>query len=137
MHAQRVKRHLLVMAGVIALGLGVAGVVVPLLPTTPFLLLAAACFMRGSDRLYHWLTRNRWLGGYIRNYRTRHGMTPRAKVAALALLWIVMGYSILQVARAWWLKGLLCAVAVGVTVHVLRLKTLPPDTGRTLSDGEC
>ncbi|MBP7830294.1 MAG: YbaN family protein [Kiritimatiellae bacterium] len=120
-------RVLLAITGLIAVGLGTVGVFVPLLPTTPFLLLAAACFLRSSDRLYAWLMHHRWFGAYIRNYREHRAITRRAKVVTLALLWGVIGYSAVAVATAWWLRALLGAVAVGVTLHLLGLKTLDRD----------
>ena len=117
-------RWFLAAVGVCAVVLGAIGVVVPLLPTTPFLLLAAACFIRSSDRLYVWLIHHRWFGDYIRNYRERRAMTRRAKGVALTLLWTVMGYSAWTVTTSWWLRLLLGSVAVGVTLHLLHLKTL-------------
>ncbi len=124
MGRQGILRWFLLVVGLLAVGLGIVGIVVPLLPTTPFLLLAAACFMRSSDRLYQRLIHHRWLGGYIRNYREHHAMTLQAKASALILLWGAIGYSALVVANTWWLRFLLGAVATGVTVHLLRLKTL-------------
>jgi uncharacterized membrane protein YbaN (DUF454 family) len=111
-------------AGVIALGLGVVGLFVPLLPTTPFLLLAAACFFRSSDRLYTWLIHHRWFGAYIRHYREYGAITLRAKVVTLLLLWSVIGYTALAVVSAWWVRALLGVIAIGVTIHIVHLKTL-------------
>jgi uncharacterized membrane protein YbaN (DUF454 family) len=110
--------------GVLATAVGMIGILVPLLPTTPFLLLAAACFVRSSDRMYGWLTSNRWFG-FIRDYREQRGVSARAKIMALALLWGVIGYTALTAVTAIWLRVLLAAVALGVTVHLLRLRTLP------------
>lgn len=124
MSKPQILRWFLLVVGLLAVGLGIVGIVVPLLPTTPFLLLAAACFMRSSDRLYQRLIHHRWLGGYIQNYREHHAMTLQAKVSALVLLWGVIGYSACRVAQAWCPRFLLGAVATGVTVHLLRLKTL-------------
>src|SRR3989337_662720 len=62
------KRGFFVIAGTVFLGLGVLGIALPILPTTPFLLLSAACYYKGSKRLHNWLMNNRWFGGYIRNY---------------------------------------------------------------------
>lgn len=76
-------RVALMLAGGLALAIGVVGVFVPLLPTTPFLLLAAACFFRSSDRLYSWLVNHKWLGSYIRNYREHRAMTRRAKAVSV------------------------------------------------------
>ena len=125
------RKSLLVTAGILSVGLGVLGIFLPLLPTTPFLLLAAACFIRSSDRLYHWLIHHRWFGSYIRNYREHRAIALRAKVGTLLLLWVTIGYSAFFVAHAWWLRALLVAIAVGVTAHILSLKTLrTPKAGR-------
>jgi hypothetical protein len=111
--------------GVLAMVVGLIGVVVPLLPTTPFLLLAAACFVRSSDTMYGWLISNRLFGGFIRDYREQRGVSARAKIVALALLWGVIGYTALTAVDAAWLRVLLVAIAVVVTIHLLRLRTLP------------
>ncbi|NCC51272.1 MAG: DUF454 domain-containing protein [Spartobacteria bacterium] len=121
-----IRKGLLVAAGVTAVGLGTVGVVVPLLPTTPFLLLAAACFVRSSDRLYAWLIHHKWFGYYIRNYREHKAITQRAKMVTLTLLWGTIGYAIMFAASAWWLRALLAAIALGVSAHVCCLKTLTP-----------
>lgn len=118
-------RALLVAAGSIAVGLGVLGLFVPLLPTTPFLLIAAACYVRSSPRLHTWLRSNRVLGGYLRAYHDGVGMPLRTKVATLLLLWVTVGSSALFFTSTWWARALLAAVAVGVTVHLLRLPTAP------------
>jgi uncharacterized protein len=131
MQKSALQRGLLVAVGSVAVGLGTIGVFVPLLPTTPFLLLAAACFIRSSDRLYAWLIQHPWFGSYIRNYREHRAITLPAKVVALTLLWVAIGYSALFVARAWWLRALLGVVAVGVTTHLLLLKTLTQEMEET------
>ena len=118
------RKWILTTAGVIALGLGVLGIILPLLPTTPFLLLAATCFFNSSEKLYTWLIGHKWFGDYIRHYREHRAVTLRVKIAALAVLWGAIGYTALGVVTAWWLRALLGAIAVGVSLHVLRLKTL-------------
>ncbi|MGC9467598.1 MAG: YbaN family protein [Anaerolineae bacterium] len=110
--------------GVLAVGLGAVGIFVPLLPTTPLLLLAAACFVRSSDRLYGWLLHHRWFGTYIRNYREHRAVPLRIKITSLALLWSTMGFSALHVVESTWLRVLLFLIATGVTIHIVRLKTL-------------
>ena len=127
MPERRLRGYLLVAAGCTAVALGTVGIFLPLVPTTPFLLLAAACFIRSSDRLYERLITHRWLGGYIRNYREHRAITKKAKVVTLALLWLTIGYSVVWVARTPALRALLLAIAAGVTLHVLRLKTLTAD----------
>ena len=124
MRKAQLCKWVLVTIGVISVGLGMIGVFVPLLPTTPFLLLAAACFVRSSDRLYAWLIHHKWFGDYIRYYREHRAITLRAKVVTLALLWSVIGYTAFGVVTAWWVRTLLGVIAVGVTIHILHLKTL-------------
>jgi len=114
-------------AGVLFVFIGAVGVVVPLLPTTPFLLLAAACFVRSSERLYNWMLNHRLLGPYIKNYRERRTVTRGVKATTLILLWITIGISVVVVVEQLWLKIVLIGIAAGVTWHVLSLRTLPPE----------
>jgi uncharacterized membrane protein YbaN (DUF454 family) len=123
----RVRKWLLLSAGVLAVGLGVVGAFVPLLPTTPFLLLAAACFARSSDRHYEWLLNHRWMGNYVRNYREHRATTRRVKVVTMALLWGSIGYAAIVIADGWVVRALLLVVAVGVTIHVLSLRVVTGD----------
>ncbi len=122
--ASRLRKALLMAAGVLALALGAAGIFLPLLPTTPFLLLAAACFMRSSEQLYDWLIHHPWFGSYIRNYREYRAITLQAKVTSLVFLWATIGFSIFRVVDSLAVKLLLFAIATGVTVHLVRLRTL-------------
>jgi uncharacterized membrane protein YbaN (DUF454 family) len=114
----------LVTAGIVSVALGTVGIIVPLLPTTPFLLLAAACFVRSSDRLYRWLINHRLFGSYIRNYREHRAVTWQTKGFTLALLWAAIGYSGIVVVDSWIIRSLLLVIAVAVTVHVLSLNTV-------------
>lgn len=118
-------RGLLVAAGLLCVGLATAGIFLPLLPTTPFLLLAAACFARSSPRLHHWLHANRWFGPYLMAYRRGEGIPLRAKCVTLFLLWVTLGSSIALAVppRLWWVRCLLALIGLAVTVHILRLKT--------------
>ena len=94
--------------------LGVVGIFVPLLPTTPFLLLAAALWVRSSPRLYEWLLAHRCFGGYIRNFRENRAIPLRAKVVSIALMWGTMLYCIFGLLDGrWWAQVGLLAVAVG------------------------
>jgi uncharacterized membrane protein YbaN (DUF454 family) len=119
----RTLRYVLIGAGCISLGLGLLGIPLPVLPTTPFLLLSAACFARSSPRLLRWLMNNRLFGRYLRNYCEKKGIPVRVKVYTLVLLWIVIGGSAFLAIDRWWLRIVLLIVAVGVTVHVLRMPT--------------
>ena len=91
------------------------------------LLLAAACFMRSSDRLHRWLLSHRWFGAYIRNYREHRALTLRAKVSTLILLWGTIGTTALFLIDALLPRILLPLIAIGVTVHILRYRTLTPE----------
>jgi len=120
---RRGQRTALVLVGTIALALGIVGIFLPLLPTTPFLLLAAACYARGSERLHDWLLGSPVLGQYIRDYREKRSIRLRAKVLAIVTLWLFIGIGIVSV-DAVWIRILLAAIAAGVSVHVLSLGTI-------------
>lgn len=117
-------KYLYIAAGTLSLILSVVGIFVPLLPTTPFLLLTAALYFKSSPRLYDWLLRNRYLGIYIRNFREYKAIPLRAKIVSVLLLWATIGYCVLAVVEALWLRLLLAAIAVGVTIHIWSYKTL-------------
>ena len=119
---QRVVRMLLMVAGTICLALGAIGIFLPILPATPFLLLAAACYMRSSERLHKWLINNRWFGEYIKNYQEGRGIPLKTKVLALSTLWIAIGYSTFFVVDEFLIAQIaLLLIATGVTVHLVRL----------------
>lgn len=120
----KLKRRLLVVAGTIALILGIVGIIMPVLPTTPFLLLAAICFMRGSQRLYNALLYNRFLGNYLRNYLEGRGMSLRMKIWTLSLLWVTIVCTAILATDSLIVRIVLTAVLTGVTVHILLIKTL-------------
>jgi uncharacterized membrane protein YbaN (DUF454 family) len=121
---RRWVRVLLIVAGTLFVGLGILGIFIPLLPTTPFLLLAAVCYARSSDRFYHWLLYNRWFGSYIRNYLQKRGIPLRAKIFTLVLLWVVIGCSVAFAVESFVVRLILVLIAIGVSVHVLSLRTL-------------
>jgi uncharacterized membrane protein YbaN (DUF454 family) len=114
-----ITRAILIAIGTSSLALGIAGIFLPILPTTPFLLLAAACYARRSRRFYNWLISNRFFGEYIRNYLERRGIPLRVKVLSIALLWITIGCSAAFAVDILWLRILLVVIAIGVTVHIL------------------
>ncbi len=127
MDRMSLRKIALVTAGALCVGLAVVGIFVPVLPTTPFLLLAAACFIRSSDRLYNWLIHHKWFGNYIRYYREYRAVTLKSKIIALVMLWGVIGFTAFGVIDKWWIRGLLGEIAVGVTLHLLHLRTLTPE----------
>jgi uncharacterized membrane protein YbaN (DUF454 family) len=118
----KVWRALLIVTGTLSVGLGVLGIFLPLLPTTVFLLLGAACYARSSPRFYLKLVNNPVLGAYIRNSREGRGMRRRDKAITLGLLWVGIGATMIWTVEAIWLRWLLAGIAVGVTAHVVKLQ---------------
>jgi hypothetical protein len=116
-------RALLLGVGVLATALGVLGIFLPLLPTVPLLLLATACFARSSPRCYAWLLNHPRLGPLVSDYLDGHGIPLRAKIWAILLLWTTISLSALLVVPILLVKLTLFAVAIGVTLYLLRLPT--------------
>jgi len=117
-------RAALIAAGSILVGIGILGIFLPLLPTTVFFLLAAACYGKSSPAAYRWLTTNRYFGKYLRNYREHRGATAGTKVTSIATLWFGIGLTTYLLQPALWLIGLLLAVGIGVSAYLIRLRTL-------------
>lgn len=126
-----VKQHLLFACGWTALGVGVVGLVVPVLPTVPFVLLAAACFLRSSPRWHTWLVTHPVLGRHAADYLEGRGLRARAKILALATLWASVLLSVFLVVPVLAVDILLVAVAAAVSIYLLRLPTatggVPPE----------
>lgn len=114
----------MLLAGNFFVAFGILGIFLPLLPTTPFLLLAAACYIRSSERFYNWLMNNKWLGNYIKNYREKKSIPLKVKVLSLSFLWLTIGYSVFFVVNIFLLRVILILIAIGVTIHVLSIRTL-------------
>ena len=113
------KKTLFNVIGVVALLLAILGLFLPLLPTTPFLLLASACFARGSTRLHRWLLQHRVFGAYLRNVEAGNGIPLRAKIVALALMWTSLGISFLRFEHTG-LRILLLAIGCAVSIYLWR-----------------
>jgi uncharacterized protein len=114
---QALTRILLLSGGSAAVVLGVIGIVVPVLPTTPFLLLAAFCYARSSERVHRWLITHRWLGPYIESYRSGRGLSTRQFVWTIIPLWLSIALGIVIV-PLWWHRAILLACATGVTIYL-------------------
>ncbi len=125
------KKWGLIAAGSVCVILGTIGVVMPLVPTTPFLLLAAACYLRSSRRLYQWLINHRVLGRYVGAYLSGEGIPVSAKVFTISLLWFSIATSAIFVVEMTLIRVLLLIIAIGVTVHVMSIRPLRDDPGRT------
>lgn len=115
---------LYIILGSISLALGVLGIFLPLLPTTPFLLLTAALYCKGSPRLYNWLINHKYFGAYIRNFREHKAIPLRAKILSVTLLWGTILYCAFFVVDLLWVKIMLLGIAIGVSIHILSFKTL-------------
>ena len=118
-------RLILVICGCMAVILGVIGIFLPIMPTTVFLLIAAACFIRSSPKLHTWLLNHRILGTYIKAAQGKSGIPLKGKIITLSVLWITILYSTFWVASAGWLKAVLLIIATAVTVFIVTRKTLP------------
>ena len=115
---------LFLILGLISLGLGILGIFLPILPTTPFLLLSATLFAHSSEKLHTWLLNHRVLGEYIRSFMVDKSIPLKVKIISVGLMWTVMLSTVFWVVNdKMWLQLLLIAVAVGVTIHILSFKT--------------
>lgn len=128
------RRATLLLCGTLSLGLGLLGIFVPLLPTTCFLLLAAWCYARSSQRLYDRLLNARIIGPYLQRYRDSRVIPPNVKIAALVMMWITIGYAVFTYPNLA-VRLTLLAIAIGVTWHLFALPRQPKsgiaDSGRS------
>ena len=120
--SQKVVRVLFFVAGSVSLALGAIGIVLPILPTTPFLLIALACYCRSSERMTRWMLNNKYFGKYIRNYKEGKGIPMKTKLFAITTLWITISISAILILNIW-IALILFAVAIAVTIHIIRLPT--------------
>lgn len=118
------KRRLFIIAGTIFLVVGIIGIIIPVLPTTPLLLLAAICYTRGSQRLYELLVRNRICGSYLRNYLEGKCMSRTSKIWTIGLLWISLITTAVFLTESTTVRLILGVVLAGVTIHILTIRTL-------------
>ena len=119
---QKLVRSLFFVAGTIFLSLGAVGIVLPGLPTTPFLLLALACYCRSSERMTRWMLNNKYFGKYIRRYKEGKGIPLKTKLFAITTLWITISISAILILNIW-IALILFTVAIAVTIHLIRLPT--------------
>ncbi|MGE5339469.1 MAG: YbaN family protein [Gemmatimonadota bacterium] len=124
-HASPWVRGILIGAGFLCVALGVIGIFVPLLPTTPFMLLAAACFARGSRRFHDWLLANRTFGPLIHEWRRHRSIPQRTKFAAIALMAVTLTVSIVFFVRPAWLKIALALFGLGLAIWMYRIPSRP------------
>lgn len=115
-------RYALFVCGCLSVALGVIGIFLPVLPTTPFLLLAVACFARSSKRFYLWLVLHPKLGPWVRDYLDGQGLPLKGKIWALVLMWTSISFS-MWIVPLLWVRIFMVVSAVCVTVYILKQKT--------------
>lgn len=124
---QLVLKAVYVITGLLMTGLGFLGIFLPLLPTTPFLLLAAWLFSRSSPRFNDWLLTNKWFGSYIKNYREKKGISIKNKIISVTTLWITILTTAVFFITSVWVRIVLGLIAATVTFHIVSFKTLPKE----------
>lgn len=122
MKFSQLRRIFLICVGIISLGLGILGAFLPLLPTTPFLLLSAACFVRSSDKLYNWLMGHKLLGPYIQSFREGKELPLKTKLVIIAFVWLSIGFTLFFVMSDWRWRLFMAAGALLWTAVVLLYK---------------
>lgn len=115
-------RYLYIVFGTFSLVMGIIGIFLPVLPTTPLLLLTAYCYYRGSDRLYNWLMNHPYLGQHIKRFREQRIIPRKAKAYILTMLWASLLFCA-YILTPIWLKVLMITIAIGVTWHILSYKS--------------
>ncbi|MFD2443018.1 YbaN family protein [Bacillus sp. CGMCC 1.16607] len=111
-------KPLLIFLGSLFVILGVIGIVVPLIPTTPFLLLAAFCYARSSERMHRWLLNTKWLGAYIKSFQSGEGIPPKVKYTAILVLWISSSYSIFFIIPLVWVRIVILLIVIYITYYI-------------------
>ena len=119
----KILKSLLILCGFFFTFLAILGAILPLVPTTPFLIMAAACFYRSSERFYHMIMYNKYFGHYLRDYKSGIGIPLRVKIMALVFTWTSTLVSVFVFIPFLWLEILVVVVNLAITVHLLLVKT--------------
>ena len=120
------NKKALVLAGHSFVGLGILGMILPLMPTTVFLLLAAGCYAKSSPRFYDWLHTNKYFGKHLKNYKDKKGTPLSVKIFTTSFLWISILFSIYTIRNTSsfiYISILLLIIASAVTIHLFTIKT--------------
>ncbi len=128
----RVQKYFYFISGIILVLIGTIGIFLPILPTTIFLILASACFIKSSPRAHQWLKNHKLFGQYIKNYEEKSGLTVKSKVFNILFLWIMISISIIFFTSDIVVKIVLFLIAIGVTIHLLMIKTRKPDLNKNI-----
>ncbi len=120
----KIKKGTYFVVGTLALILGAIGAFLPVLPTTPFVLLSAWCFIRSSDKFYNWLTSNKTFGKTIEDYHNGRGITKNTKIRAVLMMWTTITISVYFFITSMQLTAFMYITAVSVTFYIYRQPTL-------------
>lgn len=120
-------KYLYFISGILLVSIGVIGIFLPLLPTTIFLILASLCFVKSSPKANEWLRNHKILGMYIKNYQDKSGLTIKSKFFNIFFLWTMISASAIFFTELWYIRLLLFAIAIGVTIHLLLIRTKKTD----------
>lgn len=118
------KRIVIILIGTLSLGLGVLGIFLPVLPTTPFLIVALACYLRSSPKLYHFILHHKYLGPYVKDYVLGKGIPIKAKKKAIFMIWLTISFSVIFILDQLILRALLLVIASCVSVYIWTRKSL-------------
>ncbi|NWF88535.1 MAG: YbaN family protein [Ignavibacteriaceae bacterium] len=116
-------RYTYFITGILLVAIGVLGIFLPILPTTIFLILASACFVKSSPKANQWLRNHKVLGVYLKNYQDKTGLTIKSKIFTISLLWISIFISGYLLTDEFYIRLLLLAIAIGVSIHLIMVKT--------------
>jgi len=132
----KLVRGLFLILGFLSLSLGLLGVFLPILPTTPFLLLTAWLFFRGSPKTHQWFINKSIAGKYTQSFIEHKAIPLKAKITSITILWVTITLSALYFISYCWIKMSLFAIAIGVSAYILSYKTLQKNQKQpVLKDG--
>ena len=131
-----IKKIVYIFIGSVSLVLGIIGAFFPVLPTTPFLLLAAFCYMRSSRRMYQWLIHNKIFGAYVYSYVTYRAIPKKTKIRAITILWATLILSIIYVPLLY-VKALLLVIGTAATLYIISLNTLGYQQAKEVDNFYC
>lgn len=118
-----IVKYAYLISGYMLVAIGVIGIFLPILPTTIFLILASACFVKSSSKANEWLKNNKYLGPYIKNYQDKSGLSIKTKIFTISFLWISISLSAFYLTNQFYIRLILLAIAVGVSIHLLTIRT--------------
>ncbi len=118
-----IYRIVYLILGFLLVAIGIIGIFLPILPTTIFLILASACFVKSSPQANEWLRSNKFLGPYLKNYQDNTGLSIKIKILTISFLWISISLSAFYLTNEFYIKIILLAIAIGVSIHLIMVRT--------------